>query len=103
RAMSTVLAPGGAIFLETPNGSGNRRLPIDDNRAHLHFFCLSSMSRLLAEEGLETAAAATDVQLDARYADSLQVIARPFRLPAWSPSLLSQHQALDGNERIVVW
>ncbi len=103
RAMKQVLATGGAIFLEVPNGGGNRRLPIDDNRAHLHFFSLASMTRMLADAGMDAVAAATDVRLDARYADSLQVIARTFHAPAWSRNLLSDHPAIAGERDIVVW
>lgn len=102
-AMKQMLNPGGAIFLELPNGAGNRRLPIDDNRSHLHFFSASSLTRMLADTGLETIAAATDVRLDARYADSLQVMARPFQTPDWSRTLLSDHPALTGETDIVVW
>jgi len=101
--MKQVLEPGGAIFLEVPNRGGHRRLPIDDNRSHLHFFSPSSLLRLLSDAGLETVATATDVRLDARYADSLQVIATPFHAPAWSPTLLSDHPALAGETGIVVW
>lgn len=103
RAIRQILAPAGALFLEVPNGSGNRRLPIDDNRSHLHFFSATSLTRLLADAGLETVAVATDVRLDARYADSLQVIARPFRSPRWSSTLLSDHPLLRGVGTIVVW
>ncbi len=102
-AMIQVLKPGGFMFLEVPNGAGNRHLPLDDNRAHLHFFSASSLSRLLARQGLETIAAASDVRLDARYMDSLQLMARPFRLPTWSTSWLSDHPALRGENEIVVW
>jgi SAM-dependent methyltransferase len=103
RAMKQVLGSGGAIFLEVPNGAGNRRLPLDDNRAHLHFFSLASMTRMLANAGLDAVGATTDVRLDARYADSLQVIARPFHRPAWSKTLLSDHPAIAGERDIVVW
>jgi 2-polyprenyl-3-methyl-5-hydroxy-6-metoxy-1,4-benzoquinol methylase len=102
-AMAEVLAPSGAMFLEVPNGSGNRRLAIDDNRAHLHFFSPASLTRLLARHRLETVATATDVRLDARYADSLQVMARAFRTPQWSSTSLSDHPALSGEAPIVVW
>jgi len=102
-AMKQVLSPSGAIFLEVPNGAGHRHLPIDDNRAHLHFFSPSSLSLLLAGQGLETIAVATDVRLDARCADSLQVIARPFQMPTWSKTFLSDHSALIGENEIVVW
>jgi SAM-dependent methyltransferase len=102
-AMKRQLKPAGAVFIEVPNAAGHRRLPIDDNKAHLHFFSVSSLTRLLAEEGLTTIAAATDVRLDARYADSLQIIARPFAVPEWKPGFLSDHPALRYEERIVVW
>jgi SAM-dependent methyltransferase len=101
--LKRVLKPDGALFIEAPNGSGNRKLPIDDNSSHLHFFSAPSLTRLLADQGLQTIAAATDVRLDARYADSLQVVARPFHVPAWTPTLLSDHPAFEGATDIVVW
>ena len=103
RAMKRVLGPGGAVFLEVPNGAGNRRLPIDDNRAHVHFFSITSLTRMLANSGFNVIAAATDIRLDSRYADSLQVIARLFQPPIWSRTLLSDHAALAGETAIVVW
>ncbi len=102
-AMKQVLKPGGAIFLEVPNGSGNRKLPIDDNRSHLHFFSAGSLTRILANTTLNVIAAATDARLDSRYADSLQVIASPFQTPGWSKTTLSDHPALAGASDIIVW
>jgi SAM-dependent methyltransferase len=102
-AIEKVLKPEGALFLEAPNGAGNRSLPIDDNRSHLHFFGVASLTRLLAGAGLETVATATDARLDARYADSLQVVARRFRTPQWSRTLLSDRPELAETERVVVW
>jgi len=102
-AMHAVLKPHGTIFIEVPNMSGHRKLPIDDNRSHLHFFTTSSLARLLAQEGLEVIATDTDAVLDARYADSLRVAARPFFLPAWDTSILSDHPLLADDEKIVVW
>jgi len=98
-----VMKPDAVLFLETPNRSGNRRLPIDDNRSHLHFFSATSLARLLATSGLEIIATATDARLDARYADSLRVIAKPFSTPKWRRALLSDHPALAGETEIVVW
>jgi hypothetical protein len=69
----------------------------------LHFFSITSLAQLLAKEGLEIVATATDVQLDSRYADSLQVVARPFRLPKWPPGFLSDHPLLKNESSIVVW
>ncbi len=103
RAMKRVLAPGGAIFLEVPNRSGHPHLPIDDNIFHLHFFCTSSLSRMLAKEGLDTVAEATGVRVDARCTDAFQVIARPFAPPSWSKTLLSDHPMFAGENEIVVW
>jgi SAM-dependent methyltransferase len=102
-AMKRVLKGDGGMFIEVPNAAGNRKLPIDDNSSHLHFFSASSLTRLLADQGFETIATATDVRLDARYADSLQVVARPFHVPTWPPTLLSDHPALAGARDIVVW
>jgi len=103
RHMIRVLRPGGFIFLEVPNGSGHRRLPIDDNSSHLHFFSATSLTRLLADQGLETIATATDVRLDARYADSLQIVSRAFHPPSWDHHILSDHPILKNAEDIVVW
>jgi SAM-dependent methyltransferase len=103
RSMQRVLSAKGLIFLEVPNGAGHRRLPIDDNASHLHFFSVNSVARLLAKLGLEIIATATDVRLDARYADSLQVMARPFTLPKWPKALLSDHPILAGKGQVVVW
>jgi len=103
RAIKRVLKPAGAIFAEVPNRSGNRGLPFDDNQSHLHFFSISSLSRLLAQEGFESLAIATDAVLDARYADSLRIVARPFDLPVAVADLLSNKMAIAAGEKIVVW
>jgi SAM-dependent methyltransferase len=102
-AIVSVMAPEGALFLEVPNESGNRGLPIDDNRSHLHFFSVRSLSHLLAAEGLDTVATLTDARLDARYADSLRLVARRFRPPQWSPSLLSDQGLVRDADAIIVW
>ncbi|HEY2048284.1 MAG TPA: methyltransferase domain-containing protein [Caulobacteraceae bacterium] len=101
-AIVRVMSPEGALFLEVPNESGNRGLPIDDNRSHLHFFSVRSLSHLLATKGLDTVAALTDARLDARYADSLRLIARRFKPPQWSSTLLSDEE-LAGAGSIIVW
>jgi SAM-dependent methyltransferase len=102
-AIASVMTPDGALFIEVPNGSGNRRLPMDDNRSHLHFFSVTSLSQLLAAKGLDTVASRTDARLDARYADSLQIVARRFKPPGWSRSLLSDKALLGETETVVVW
>lgn len=103
KAMQEVLRPSGAMFIEVPNLSGHRKLPIDDNRSHLHFFSATSLARLLANLRLEVIATQTDAWLDARYADSLRVVARPYALPHWKASLLSDHPRLADDEAIIVW
>jgi len=103
RAMKAVLAPGGAIFIEVPNASGHPSLPIDDNIFHLHFFSVASISRLLAAEGLNTVSLRTGVRVDARCPDAMQVVARRFDPPAWSPTLLSDHPVFAGEDALVVW
>lgn len=103
RAMKSVLRGRGVVFLEVPNMSGHRRLPIDDNRSHLHFFSPSSLLRLLAREGFEVVATATDAWLDARYADSLRVVAKPFALPEWNRHILSDHPRIAAEESVIVW
>ena len=102
-AIIEALEGSGVLFLEVPNRGGAHALAIDDNRAHLHFFCATSLTRLLARYGLETVAAATGVKLDDRYSDSLQVIATPFRAPTWSCAMLSDQPAIAAEDSIVVW
>jgi SAM-dependent methyltransferase len=102
-AIKLVLKPSGVVFIEVPNGAGNRRLPIDDNVAHLHFFCISSLCRLLCGSQFEVTALTSDIMLDARYADSLQLVAHQHRAPAWSRTQLSDHTALKGEDNIIVW
>jgi hypothetical protein len=103
QAVRKVLGPGGVLFIEVPNGSGNRRLPIDDNRAHLHFFSLASLANLLAGHGFEIIATQTDAVLDPRYADSLRVVAKAFSLPKWSPTLLSDRLDSSARDKVIVW
>ncbi|HEX3408124.1 MAG TPA: class I SAM-dependent methyltransferase [Caulobacteraceae bacterium] len=100
-AIRKVLAPNGALFVEVPNRSGNRSLPFDDNRSHIHFFSAASLVRLLANHGFEALDVATGARLDDRYADSLRVVARPFAPPAMAPRLLSER--IDTGMRVVVW
>ncbi len=102
RAIRRVLKPSGALFVEVPNRAGNRALPFDDNRSHLHFFSAASLLRLLAEAGLEAVEVATGARLDDRYADSLRVIARPFEPPRPAPRLFSERLG-EAQERLVVW
>lgn len=103
RAMKSVLREQGTLFLEVPNMSGHRRLPIDDNRSHLHFFSASSLLRLLAIAGFEVIATATDAWLDPRYADSLRVVAKPFAIPEWNHHILSDHPLIADGDPVVVW
>jgi SAM-dependent methyltransferase len=100
-AIADVLGPGGALFVEVPNRSGNRSLPFDDNRSHIHFFSPTSLLRLLADRGLEALDVATGARLDERYADSLRVVARPFKPPAAARRLLSER--LGEGDKLVVW
>ncbi len=98
-----VLSDDGAIFIEVPNRSGNALLPLDDNLSHIHFFSVSSLSRLLIDRGLQIAAAETGAKLDARYSDSLRVVARRDAPLADFATVLSDHPALAGAGEIVIW
>ncbi len=98
-----ILAPGGAVFIEVPNRSGHQSLPFDDNASHLHFFSATSLSRLLAAHGLEVQATETSARLDARYADSIRVMARSFSPPRINPYLLSRHPRLADEASLIVW
>ncbi len=102
-AMRLALKPEGLLFAETPNRSGHSRLPFDDNRSHIHFFGVSSLTRLLARHGFEVIAAETGARLDARYSDSLRTLAKIHAAPAPDAMLLSNHPLVTGVDRVVVW
>ena len=102
-AMRRALKPDGLMFIETPNRSGHARLPFDDNRSHIHFFGVLSLTRLLARHGLETVAVETGARLDARYSDSVRVLARAHAAPVVESRLLSDHPKLAGVDKFVVW
>jgi SAM-dependent methyltransferase len=101
--MLRTLRADGLFFAETPNRSGHARLPFDDNRSHIHFFSVSSMTRLLARHGFQVIAAETGARLDARYPDSLRVLARVHAAPAVDAPILSNHPLLAGVDKVVVW
>jgi 2-polyprenyl-3-methyl-5-hydroxy-6-metoxy-1,4-benzoquinol methylase len=103
-AMKKAVSPQGLIFIEVPNGSGNRLLPFDDNRSHLHFFSVSSLTRLLVNHGLQICAVQTGAKLDARYSDSIRILARC--TPATftiDKKYLSDHPRLADENKVVVW
>jgi len=102
QAIASVTKAGGVAFFEVPQGSGNLALPVDDNVGHLHFFSLASLTRLLANHGLDVLAVEAGVRLDARYADSLRVVARRFAPPRLAELDLGSHPALVGDA-VVVW
>ena len=102
-AMMRALRPGGALFIEVPNMSGHPALIHDDNHSHIHFFSIASLSRLLIDSGMQIAACATGARLDARYPDSIRVIARDPTAATKSRHPLSDHPAIAAEEGIVVW
>lgn len=103
-AIVRVLSNSGTIFIEVPNRSGNALLAFDDNRAHLHFFSVASLTRLLSNHGMEVLAAQTGAQHDERYPDSLRVIARRISdRPLQKRYALSDHALMAGLDNVVVW
>jgi SAM-dependent methyltransferase len=102
-AIATVLKTDGVAFFEVPHASGNIALPVDDNVAHLHFFSPTSLGRLLANHGLDLIAVQSGARLDARYSDSLRVVARRFAPPRVADLDLGAHPALTGGTPVVVW
>jgi SAM-dependent methyltransferase len=99
----TVLADDGLLFVEVPNRSGNPGLPYDDNRAHLHFFSVSSLVRLLGRHGLDVKTLETGAWHDARYPDCIRAIARPVAPRAAIRFSLSEHPLLLGIDEVIVW
>lgn len=102
-AMKRVLKPGGALFIEVPQGSGHPDFPADDNPTHYHFFSPQSLTRALGTAGLHVRSLATDVYRDARYAASLQVVATAATAPVWRGRFLSEHPLLKDEKDIIVW
>jgi 2-polyprenyl-3-methyl-5-hydroxy-6-metoxy-1,4-benzoquinol methylase len=104
-AMRAILKDDGSLFLEVPNGSGSDVLPFDDNASHIHFFSVNSLLHLLSVHGFQCVKAATGARLDARYSDSLRVLARPFRLPetAAGTALFARHALLEKHAKVIVW
>jgi 2-polyprenyl-3-methyl-5-hydroxy-6-metoxy-1,4-benzoquinol methylase len=99
--ITQLLAPDGLLFVEVPNLSGHKDLAYDDNRSHLQFFSISSLTRLFARNNLQVFVTSSGNWHDARYPDSLRVLARsyvPFRVE--NKRLLSDR--LD-VEKVVVW
>lgn len=101
-AIRLAMTGEGAVFIEVPHGSGNRIIPVDDNVSHQHFFSAPSLTRLMADCGLDVAAIELGARLDARYADSLRVVARRFAPPVLADLDLSAHPAF-ARGRVVVW
>ena len=101
-AIVSVLKPDGVVFFEVPQASGNVALPVDDNVAHLHFFSPTSLCRLLSDHGMNIVDVQCGARLDARYADSLRVVARRFAAPRLADLDLGAHPALAGKP-FVVW
>jgi SAM-dependent methyltransferase len=99
----TVLAHDGLLFVEVPNRSGNPGLPYDDNRAHLHFFSVSSLVRLLGRHSLDVKTLETGAWHDARYPDCIRAIARPARPRLATRYSLSEHPLLLGVDEVIVW
>ncbi len=102
-AMRAALKGEGALFIEVPNGSGNKILPFDDNISHVHFFTINSLARLLAAHGFHCRKITSGAVLDSRYSDSLRVIATPFRLPRCTRRLLSQHPSIANQGPFIIW
>jgi len=103
-AMKSALQFTGMLFLEVPNGSGHPRLPFDDNRSHLHFFTLNSLTHLLSSCALRVVQAETGAWYDARYPDSIRVLAQPFLSSTdCSKLMLSDHFLLSDVDRVIVW
>ena len=70
-----LLDDDGILILEVPNYFGNKRLPWDFNKEHIHLFSLTSVSCLLEKHGLEIREVSTGNYESAIYNDSIRVIA----------------------------
>jgi SAM-dependent methyltransferase len=102
--LKNLLAPGGLLFIEVPNRSGNKGLPFDDNYSHIHFFSIASLSCLLACHGLEIKQMQTGAWHCVRVPDSIRVVAAPFELPPDKCAfVLSDCQLLGDENELIVW
>ena len=102
-AMRRALSPNGIVFIEVPNRSGHPSLPFDDNRSHLHFFSVSSLTRLLAAHGLTISVLETGAWHDARYPDCIRAIAHRIETDLALGHVLSDHSILTHTKDLIVW
>jgi len=70
-----LLDDDGILILEVPNYFGNKRLPWDFNKEHIHLFSLTSVSRLLEKQGFGISELRTGHYEAAIYNDSMRIIA----------------------------
>jgi 2-polyprenyl-3-methyl-5-hydroxy-6-metoxy-1,4-benzoquinol methylase len=70
-----LLSDNGIIVLEVPNYFGNKRLPWDFNKEHIHSFSLTSISCLLEKQGFHIKELSTGNYESAIYNDSMRIIA----------------------------
>lgn len=71
----TLLNDDGILIMEVPNYFGNKRLPWDFNKEHIHLFSPSSISCALEKRGFKIIELKTGFYESAIYNDSIRVIA----------------------------
>ena len=69
-----ILSENGMMVLEVPNYYGNKHLPWDFNREHIHLFSLTSVSYLLEKHGFEIKEVSTGNYESAIYNDSMRIV-----------------------------
>lgn len=70
-----LLSDNGIVVIEVPNYFGNKRLPWDFNKEHIHLFNSTSISCLLEERGFNIRELSTGYYESAIYNDSMRIIA----------------------------
>ncbi len=106
RVLTTLLAhlePGGAIFIEVPNGSGHPQLPLDFNPGHVHYFSINSIMACLSRFQLRVKAVASGAFESYRYPDSIRVLAQHFVPPRARGDELAHNLSMEPGELLVVW
>lgn len=88
--ISTILRPGGFIYIETPDLSGESLIYQTHTIFHVHTFSVSSMLRLLAKHGLEVARVLVD--------GNIQVLAQ--KCPDGSDTRVGVSGTIYGNSSV---
>jgi SAM-dependent methyltransferase len=97
-----LLRDDGIIVIEVPHCFGNKRLPWDFNKEHIHLFSLTSISRLLERQGFDIKELCTGYYESVIYNDSMRIIAYKRKsFKEQKNNLVDRFQQYLGNRYII--